>query len=63
MSRYTNKKTPPAPANTANTSAISSVGIAENGAVFAAAETTLADGTYPARVVYRQTQVLRLLFR
>ncbi len=44
-------------------SAISSVGTAENGAVFAAAETTLADGTYPARVVYRQTQVLRLLFR
>ena len=44
-------------------SAISSVGIGDNGAIFAAAETTLADGAYPARVVFRQTQVMRLLFR
>ena len=42
-------------------SEISSVG-SENGSVFATASTTLADGSYPARVVFRQTQVLRLLF-
>ena len=43
-------------------SVISSVGFTENGAVFASASTSLADGTYPARVIYKQTQVLRLLF-
>lgn len=43
-------------------SVIASVGRTENGAVFAAAPTTLSDGNYPARVVYKQTQVLRLLF-
>lgn len=43
-------------------SVINSVGRTENGVVFAAASTALADGTYPARVVYKQTQVLRLLF-
>ena len=44
-------------------SPISSVGRTEDGRLFAAAATTLADGSYPARVVFRQTQVLRLLFR
>ena len=43
-------------------SVITSVDRTENGAVFAAAPTTLSDGNYPARVVYKQTQVLRLLF-
>ena len=41
---------------------ISSVGMAENGTLFAVANTTLADGSYSARVSYTQTQVLRLLF-
>ena len=44
-------------------SQIYSVGVSDSGALFASAYTTLADGTYPARVVFRQTQVLRLLFR
>ena len=44
-------------------SAITSVGVGDSGMLFAAAETELADGAYPARVVFRQTQVLRLLFR
>ncbi len=43
-------------------SAINSVGRTDNGTVFAAAETSLADGSYPAQVVYKQTEVLRLLF-
>ncbi len=43
-------------------SVIGSIGRSETGAVFASAKTTLADGSYAARVVYRQTQVLRLLF-
>lgn len=43
-------------------SVITSVGHTENGAVFASAPTTLADGSYPARVIYKQTQVLHLLF-
>lgn len=41
---------------------IGSVGTADNGSVFAVAQTDLADGSYPARVVYRSTQVLQLLF-
>ena len=44
-------------------SVIRSVGSADDGVRFAEAGTTLADGSYPARVVFRQTQVLRLLFR
>ena len=44
-------------------SPIDSVGMTESGALFASASTTLADGSYPARVIFRQTQVLRLLFR
>jgi len=41
---------------------IVSVGRASDGRLFAQAETTLADGSYQARVSYRQTQVLELLF-
>jgi hypothetical protein len=44
-------------------SPIDSVGMTESGALFASASTTLADGSYPARVIFRQTQVLSLLFR
>ena len=43
-------------------SAIVSVGHAPDGSLFALAETTLADGSYQARVSYRQTQILELLF-
>ena len=46
-----------------STAQISSVGHAEDGSVFALASTSLADGNYPAKVVYRQTQVIKLLFR
>ena len=42
---------------------IAGVGMTEDGRVFATARTTLANGSYPARVVYKQTQVLSLLFR
>lgn len=45
------------------TSAVTGVGTDENGSLFATAETELSDGTYPARVLFRQTQVLKLLFR
>ena len=41
---------------------ISSVGTSDDGILFAVAQTDLADGIYPARVVFRQTQVLQLLF-
>ena len=41
---------------------ISSIGTGPNGTCFATAETTLADGTYSAKIILRQTQVLRLLF-
>ena len=44
-------------------STISSVGVSEDGRLFASAATELSDGSYPARVVFRQTQVLSLLFR
>ena len=48
---------------TGDTSAqVSSVGTADNGSIFALAPTDLADGTYPVKVVYKQTQVLSLLF-
>ncbi len=43
-------------------SVIESVGYTDAGRLFAAADTDLADGFYPAKVVYRQTQVLKLLF-
>ena len=42
---------------------IASVGKTEDGRIFATARTTMANGSYPARVVYRTTQVLSLLFR
>ena len=41
---------------------IKSVGRAEDGTVFALADTSLADGSYDARVTYRRTQLIRLLF-
>ena len=43
-------------------SPITSVGWNADGRLFALADTTLADGVYEARVIYRQTQVLKLLF-
>ena len=43
-------------------STITGVGTDADGRLFAAGDTTLADGSYPARVILRQTQVLRLLF-
>ena len=46
----------------ASRATILSVGVQPDGAPVAHAETTLADGTYPAQVCYRQTQVLKLLF-
>ena len=44
-------------------STVSSVGMTDDGVIFVSAATDLADGTYPARVTFRKTQVLRLLFR
>lgn len=41
---------------------VASVGHDENGNLFAVAGTTLSNGTYSARIVYRQTKVLSLLF-
>lgn len=41
---------------------IASIGSADDGTVFAVAQTDLSDGSYSARVVFRRTQVLRLLF-
>ena len=41
---------------------VTSVGKTDAGNTFALANTSLSDGTYPARVIFRQTQVLRLLF-
>lgn len=41
---------------------VASVGHDADGTMFAVAETTLEDGTYSAKVVLRQTQVLSLLF-
>ena len=43
-------------------SRISSIGTDADGSLFASASTTLADGSYTVKVIYRQTQVLRLLF-
>ena len=44
-------------------SVITSVGRTDSGAVIASSQTTLADGTYSARVVFRSTQVIDLLLR
>lgn len=41
---------------------ITSVGRGEGGRVFAIAPTMLSDGTYEAKVTYRKTQILKLLF-
>ena len=41
---------------------ILSIGTSPSGTTFATAETPLADGSYSARIILRQTQVLRLLF-
>ena len=43
-------------------SRISSVGTDAEGELFALAPTSLTDGSYPVRVVFKQTQVLSLLF-
>ena len=44
-------------------SVITSVGNSDDGSRFAVADTSLSDGNYSVRVVYRQTQVIKLLFR
>ena len=44
-------------------SRISSIGTDAEGDLFAVAPTDLADGFYDVRVIFRQTQVLSLLFR
>ena len=41
---------------------VSSVGSSPDGSLFALAQTELADGSYPIKVVYKTTQVRRLLF-
>ena len=43
-------------------SVITSVGRAEDGGVFALADTALPDGSYEAEVQYKNTQVIKLLF-
>ena len=43
-------------------SRITSIGVSPSGTTFATAETTLTDGSYPAKIVLRRTQVLSLLF-
>jgi len=42
---------------------IRTIGTTETGSPFATADTTLADGSYPAKVAYKQIQLIRLLFR
>ena len=42
---------------------VRSVGNTEYGVPFAVADTTLANGTYPARIAYKQTQLISLMFR
>ena len=46
-----------------NVLTVSGLGTTESGSPFATAETTLADGSYPAKIIYKQTQLIRLLFR
>lgn len=41
---------------------ITSIGEAEDGSLFATAKTSLGDGSYNARVTYKETQLLSLLF-
>ena len=45
-----------------STSVITSLGRLEDGTVFALANTDLPNGSYEARVLFRQTQVIKLLF-
>ncbi len=45
----------------ASSATVSSVGEDGDGTRFALADTTLADGTYQAKVSYKQTQAIRLL--
>lgn len=45
-----------------STSVITSLGRLEDGTVFALADTDLPNGSYEARVLFRQTQVIKLLF-
>ena len=40
---------------------VTSVGQRDDGRLFALAETTLAGGSYPAKVCYREAQILQLL--
>lgn len=46
--------------NTATT--VSSIGYSDDGSLFAMAETSLTDGVYPVRVIFKNTQVINLLF-
>lgn len=46
-----------------NVLTVRNIGTNEGGSVFATADTTLADGSYPAKIIYKQTQLIRLLFR
>ena len=41
---------------------IASIGTDEDGELFATAPTALEDGNYPVKVLFRQTQILSLLF-
>lgn len=43
-------------------SSVSSIGTDADGDLFAVAPTTLADGNYPVRILFRRTKVLSLLF-
>ena len=43
-------------------SRISSIGTDPDGKIFASADTTLADGNYTVKVIFRKTQVIHLLF-
>lgn len=43
-------------------SRITGVGRTEDGGIMASADTDLSDGTYPVRVTYKTTQLLKLLF-
>ena len=46
-----------------NVLTVRGMGTTESGSPFATADTTLADGSYPAKLVYKHTQLIRLLFR
>lgn len=41
---------------------VTSIGRGDDGRLFALADTTLANGSYPVKVSYRQTQIMQLLF-